>query len=67
MQLTRNTISGFLLLAGLVGSSASAADELPAPIQALADQGLEIHGNSMPPAGCAATAPACRVRTWRFT
>lgn len=44
-------ISGFVLMAGLVGTSASVADELPAPIQALADQGLKIHGQFDAPGG----------------
>ncbi len=52
MHLKRHSvISGFLLLAGLAVSSASPADELPAPIQALADQGLEIHGQFDAPGG----------------
>ena len=52
MHLKRHAgISSFLLLAGLVGTSASVADDLPAPIQALADQGLEIHGQFEAPGG----------------
>ena len=45
------TISSFLLLAGLGGVSTGYADELPAPVQALADQGLEIHGQFDAPGG----------------
>lgn len=45
MRLNRYAfISSSLLLTGLVGISTSYADDLPAPVQALADQGLEIHG-----------------------
>ncbi|MGP9768363.1 thiol:disulfide interchange protein DsbG [Halomonas sp. AOP13-D3-9] len=44
-------LSGFLLLTALWGTSLSYADELPAPIQALADQGLEIHGQFDAPGG----------------
>ncbi|GEN27013.1 thiol:disulfide interchange protein DsbG [Halovibrio variabilis] len=52
MHLKRHSvISGFLLLTVLGSTSASYADELPAPIQALADQGLEIHGQFEAPGG----------------
>ncbi|TVP51631.1 MAG: thiol:disulfide interchange protein DsbG [Halomonas sp.] len=52
MHLNRQPIvSGFLLLAGFWGSSLSYAGELPPPIQALADQGLEIHGQFDAPGG----------------
>lgn len=44
-------VSGFLFMTVLWGISASYADELPAPIQALADQGLEIHGQFDAPGG----------------
>ena len=44
-------ISSFLLLAGLASTSVSHANELPAPIQALADQGLEIHDPFDAPGG----------------
>ncbi|CAM3458301.1 thiol:disulfide interchange protein DsbG [Halomonas casei] len=37
-------ISGMLLLAGLGSTAIGYADDLPAPIQSLADQGFEIHG-----------------------
>lgn len=42
---------GIFLLAGLWGASVSYADELPAPVQALADQGIEIHGQFDAPGG----------------
>lgn len=52
MHLKRQPIvSGLFLLAGLWGSSVSYADDLPAPVQALADQGLEIHGQFDAPGG----------------
>lgn len=44
-------VNGFLLTTVIWGLSASYADELPAPIQALADQGLEIHGQFDAPGG----------------
>ena len=52
MHLKRQPIvSGMFLLAALWGSSISYADDLTAPIQALADQGLEIHGQFDAPGG----------------
>ncbi len=52
MRLNQNTImSSFVLLAGLGVISTSHADDLPAPVQALADQGLEIHGQFDAPGG----------------
>lgn len=52
MHLNRQPIvTGIFLLAGLWGTSISYADDLPAPVQALADQGLEIHGQFDAPGG----------------
>lgn len=47
----RPIIRGIFLLAGFGGTAISYADELPAPIQALADKGLEIHGQFEAPGG----------------
>lgn len=60
-------VGRFALLAAL-GSAAAAshADELPAPVQALANQGLTIHGQFEAPGECAALGPALRARIWRF-
>ena len=44
-------ISGLLLLTVTGNTSANDTDELPAPVQALADQGLEIHGTFDAPGG----------------
>lgn len=52
MPLNRQPIvSGIFLLAGLFGTTTSHAEDLPAPIQALANQGLEIHGQFDAPGG----------------
>ncbi|MGO1773468.1 MULTISPECIES: thiol:disulfide interchange protein DsbG [unclassified Halomonas] len=52
MHLTRHSmLSGMFLFVGLWGSSASYANDLPAPVQALADQGIEIHGQFEAPGG----------------
>ncbi|HAA45949.1 MAG: disulfide isomerase/thiol-disulfide oxidase [Halomonas sp. 54_146] len=52
MPLNRQPIvSGIFLLAGIFGTATSYAEDLPAPIQALANQGLEIHGQFDAPGG----------------
>lgn len=52
MHLKRSpAIHGFLLVTVLWGSSASYANDLPAPVQALADQGIEVHGQFEAPGG----------------
>lgn len=57
MHLNRQSLfSGFLLLTGIWGSSLVYAqdtngEELPPPIQALADQGIEIYGQFEAPGG----------------
>ena len=44
-------VSGLLLLTVTGNTSANDTDELPAPVQALADQGVEIHGAFDAPGG----------------
>lgn len=52
MHLKRQPIvSSMFLLASIWGTATSYADDLPAPVQALADQGLEIHGQFDAPGG----------------
>ncbi|NDL70450.1 thiol:disulfide interchange protein DsbG [Vreelandella alkaliphila] len=48
-SLTR--LSSLLLLTTIASAATSVADELPAPVQALANQGLTIHGQFETPAG----------------
>lgn len=46
-----NRLSHLLLLTTIGSATASVADELPAPVQALANQGLTIHGQFDAPGG----------------
>ncbi len=46
-----NRLSSLLLLASIGGVTSAHADELPAPVQALANQGLTIHGQFDAPGG----------------
>ncbi|MFB9867359.1 thiol:disulfide interchange protein DsbG [Vreelandella sulfidaeris] len=51
MHLNRPMLTSGLLLLTVCASTVTASDELPAPVQALVDQGVEIHASFEAPGG----------------